>query len=120
MWTNDIERLSEFYRRYFKGSRSDRYSNNKSGFESYFMTFEDGARLEIMSRPGLTERRGDPSGAGYSHIAFSAGCRQAVIDLTQEIKKGGYAVLTEPRITGDGYFESTVSDPDGNIVEITE
>jgi lactoylglutathione lyase len=119
IWTEDIESLTAFYERYFEGKRNDKYINSQKGFQSYFLVFDDGARLEIMTKPLLCADRMDQVMIGYAHIAFSVGNRERVIQLTDRIVNDGFKLISPPRTTGDGYFESAVLDPDGNIVEIT-
>ena len=119
IYTSDIERSKAFYKRYFNAESNEKYQN-KSGFSSYFLTFSSGARLEIMSHTELVERKVLDKVSGMSHFAFSVGSRDAVLELTEKIVSDGYRVLSPPRETGDGYFESCVADPDGNRVEITE
>ncbi len=120
LWVGDLERSMEFYTKYFNGTANAKYTN-ASGFSSYFVSFSSGARLEIMSKPGAaSESGGHERLSGYSHLAFSAGGRDKVDALTDALRAAGYKVLSGPRFTGDGYYESCVSDPDGNRVEITE
>jgi len=96
------------------------YHNVKTGFKSYFLSFEDGARLEIMTRPHLEHSSMTEIQTGYIHIAFSVGGREEVDSLTKELESGGYKVLSGPRVTGDGYYESCVLGPEDNPIEITE
>ena len=119
IYTADLERSKAFYERYFNAGSNEKYQN-KSGFSSYFLTFSSGARLEIMSHTELIEREALDKASGISHLAFSVGSRGAVIELTEKIVSEGCKLLSPPRETGDGYFESCVSDPDGNRIEITE
>lgn len=118
IWTCRLEAMREFYETWLGAESSPKYVNAAKGFESYFLSFGLGARLELMTMPGLAEESGTPS-CGYAHAAFSLGSREAVESLTARLKAAGFAVVGEPRITGDGYFESVVLDPDGNRVEIT-
>lgn len=118
LWTNDIERSREFYVKYFGGTASSRYTNTKTNFESYFISFEPGARLEIMQQ-GPSGINTDEKHIGFSHIAFSVGSAERVDSLTESLKSEGFTVVSGPRHTGDGYYESCVLDPDGNRVEIT-
>jgi lactoylglutathione lyase len=121
LWTDDLERMKAFYTRYFDGKAGDRYANPKNHFESYFIVFEDGARLEIMKMPSVltnTFEKGKQY-LGFVHVAFSVGNRETVDSLTERIRQDGYEVISEPRTTGDGYYESCILDPDGNRVEIT-
>lgn len=115
----DLERAKCFYEEYFGASAGKPYRNEKTGFSSYFLTFEDGCRLEIMNRPDIAARGGD-SLAGLHHTAFSVGGREAVDGLTERLRGDGYRVVSEPRVTGDGYYESVIADFEGNLIEITE
>lgn len=118
VYAKDIERTRRFYETYFDGISNEKYVNAK-GFSSYFITFESGARLEIMAHEKLQIRDNLEITNGYSHLAFSVGSEKNVVKLTEELIKDGYALLSGPRRTGDGYFESCIEDPDGNRVEIT-
>ena len=120
VYAKDIERIREFYRRYFGAVSNDRYHNQTTGFYSYFLTFEDGARLEIMHRPKMREQKKTKYDSGYIHIAFSVGGKENVDSLTNRIETDGYTVISPPRVTGDGYYESLVCDPEGNYIEIVE
>jgi lactoylglutathione lyase len=120
LWTNDLERAKKFYCTYFGGQPNNKYVNGAKQFSSYFLTFNGGARLELMQKPGLQPANpAQNNAAGYVHLAFSTGSRDAVDHLTDRLRHDGYPVLGEPRTTGDGYYESVVADPDGNLVEIT-
>ena len=121
IWTADLEKLRRFYTGYFDGESGSRYMNPDKGFSSYFLTFDSGCRLEIMSMeavPDFPGQRGYPY-RGFAHLAFSAGSEDRVVRLTERLRRDGFDVVSEPRRTGDGYFESCVLDPDGNRVEIT-
>ena len=120
LWTTDLERLRRFYETYFDARASARYANQTKRFESYFLTFGSGARLEIMQRPDvLAGASGAQPSLGWAHVAFSLGSEQAVDQLTARLAEDGFSVVDGPRRTGDGYYESVVLDPDGNRVEIT-
>jgi lactoylglutathione lyase len=120
VWTTDLERLRAFYERYFGARAGVPYrSATRVGFASYFLTFPDGGgRLELMSVPGLAATSGALA-VGYTHIALTVGSRADVEVLTERMRGDGVRVISAPRLTGDGYFESVVADPDGNVVEIT-
>ncbi len=120
MYVCDLEKMRSFYEMYFGGRAGALYHNPKTGLRTYFLSFADGGRLEIMTRPELQSKPKQPVEAGYIHLAFSAGSRQAVDDLTARLRGDGYTVLSGPRTTGDGYYESCVADPEGNQVEIVE
>lgn len=96
-----------------------KYHNKKTDFRSYFLSFEDDTRLEIMNKPSLNDTTDKLSGTGYVHIAFSVGSRTAVDELTEKMKSDGYEVLSGPRVTGDGYYESCIVGIEGNLIEIT-
>jgi lactoylglutathione lyase len=120
VWTNDLERQRAFYERYFGARAGAQYrSTTRAGFASYFLAFPDGGgRLELMSSPGLAATAGAPA-VGYAHVALTVGSRADVEALTERMRRDGVRVISGPRQTGDGYFESVVEDPDGNLVEIT-
>lgn len=121
IWTFDLERLRLFYQKYFKGKAGDKYINSKKSYESYFLSFDNGCRLEIMQKPGILPALNDihQEYSGLIHFAISVGSKQTVDDLTETLQKDGYTVIGEPRTTGDGYYESVILDPDGNRIEIT-
>jgi lactoylglutathione lyase len=120
VWTNDLERLRDFYERYFDARAGDRYdSTNHPGFASYFLRFPDGdSRLELMTIPALAAAVDGPA-LGYPHVAISVGAREAVDALVRRMADERVPIVTQPHLTGDGYYEAVVRDPDGNLVEIT-
>ena len=121
IWTRDLQPLKEFYCRWFKAAAGAGYRNEARGFESCFLTFPSGARLELMRSKSMSgqQSEGEVVAAGYAHIAFSVGSKERVDALTEQIRLAGHPVTDGPRLTGDGYYESVVLDPDGNRVEIT-
>lgn len=119
MYVNDLESAKEFFLKYFEGKSNEGYHNINTGFCSYFLTFSDGARLELMNKPGMDDMEKSLTRTGYVHIAFSVGSREAVDKLTNKLNKDGYKVISGPRTTGDGYYESSVVAIEGNIIEIT-
>ena len=120
MYVNDLEAAREFFIRYLGGRSDDGYHNAKTGFRSYFISFEDGARLEIMNKPGLSDPDKDPNRTGYAHIAFSLGSKEAVDSLSSQLKSDGFEIVSGPRTTGDGYYESCIVAIEDNRIEITE
>ncbi|PEX43918.1 glyoxalase/bleomycin resistance/extradiol dioxygenase family protein [Bacillus cereus] len=118
IWVNDLEGMRDFYKQYFGGEENSLYHNPKKQFESYFITFEGGARLELMRQVGIDDKIQTKT-VGYAHIAFSVGSKEKVNELTNTLREAGYPVLNGPRATGDGYYESVVNDPEGNQIEIT-
>lgn len=119
MYVNDLEAARDFFIKYLGGSSNDGYHNEKTGFRSYFISFEDGARLELMNKPGLSDPKKEPNRTGYAHVAFSLGSKEAVDSLTSRLKNDGYEVLSGPRTTGDGYYESCIIAIEDNLIEIT-
>jgi len=121
IWTHNLERLRQFYETYLDGQANAKYVNPRKQFESYFLTFADGARLELMQMPAvpLSKHDVEQQFTGYIHIAFSVGSREAVEALTERLGRDGYRILDGPRTTGDGYYESSALDPDENRIEIT-
>lgn len=120
LYVKDLEGMKEFYRKYFGASANEKYHNKKTGLETYFLTFSGEGRLEIMTRPGLCGDGNKEMQYGYAHLAFNAGSRQKVDELTEQLRKDGYTVLSGPRTTGDGYYESRVLDGEGNQIEVVE
>lgn len=119
IWTDDIERLRSFYMQYFGMKSNEMYTNTAKGFCSYFLSFEgESSRLEIMSQEGKISSEPNRM-KGLAHFAISIGSEERVLALTEQLRHSGYTILSEPRHTGDGYFESAVADPDGNYVELT-
>ena len=57
IWVRDIDKVGEFYRKYFGGVVHPIYRNPAKQFTSRFITFDDGARLEIMHRPDICVER---------------------------------------------------------------
>ena len=119
MYVEDLEKAKSFFEIYFGAKSNDMYHNVRTGFRSYFLTFDEGARLEIMNKPGIDAVDPDAERMGFIHLAFSVGSRERVDSLTDELNRAGYAVLSGPRTTGDGYYESCVRGPEGNRIEIT-
>ncbi len=120
MYVNDLEAARDFFVKYLGGTSNDGYHNKKTDFRSYFISFEDGTRLELMNRPGLEDMEKSPTRTGYAHIAFSAGGKERVDELTARLKADGYEVVSGPRTTGDGYYESCLAVIEGNLIELTE
>lgn len=118
IYVSDLERSRDFFIKYFGAVSNKLYHNEKTGFRSYFLSFDGGARLEIMHRPEITEKTASPK-LGYAHIAFSVGSREKVDELTERFRADGFRIISEPRTTGDGYYESCIADFDGNHIEIT-
>ena len=121
LWTDDLERCKQFYGSYFGAVAGAGYANPGKGFESCFLSFADGTRIEAMKTTTLSPIVMEPGlqRMGFTHIAISLGSEQLVDELTQRLKDDGYPILEGPRRTGDGYYESVTLDPDGNRIEIT-
>ena len=119
LYVNDLEGARDFFTRYFDACSSEGYHNKKTDFRSYFLHFSDGSRLEIMTKPDLTDSGDFLNQFGYAHIAFSVGNKENVDSLTTRLKQDGYPVISGPRTTGDGYYESCILGFEGNLIEIT-
>lgn len=121
IWVDDLERTRRFYETYFGAVAGPKYANVRKGFASYFLSFDSGARLEIMQKPGPVPRPGgvEVEMLGYAHLAISVGSEAAVDALAARFEADGYPVLDGPRWTGDGCYEGLILDPEGNRVEIT-
>ncbi len=119
IYVMDLESAKEFFIKYFDGRSNDGYYNFSTGFKSYFISFEKGPRIELMNRPDISDQDKAPFRTGYSHIAISVGSKEKVDSITEQLKRDGYEVISGPRITGDGYYESCVIAFEGNQIEIT-
>ena len=119
LYVNDLEGAKAFFETYFHAAANEGYHNEKTDFRSYFLTCSDGSRLEIITKPDLTDSGNLLGRFGYAHIAFPVGSREAVNELTEQLKAGGYPTLSGPRITGDEYYESCIPGFERNIIEIT-
>lgn len=119
LYVRDLEGAKAFFVRYFGAVSNEKYHNRKTGFQSYFLAFADGGRLEIMTKPDLKGNDWEAESYGFAHIAFSTGSKEKVDELTMRLNADGYRILSGPRTTGDGYYESCVEGPEGNRIEIT-
>lgn len=120
MYVKDLEAAREFFVTYLGGRSNDGYHNPRTDFCSYFISFDDGARLELMTKPGMDDQEKTITRTGYAHIAFSVGSKQRVDELTEQLRSAGFEVISGPRTTGDGYYESCIAAIEGNQIEITE
>ena len=119
MYVNDLEAAKDFFVTYLDGASNDGYHNRSTGFRSYFISFDDGARLELMNKPGMDDLEKPLNRTGFAHIAFSVGNKERVDELTAKLKADGFAVVSGPRTTGDGYYESCIVAIEENQIELT-
>jgi lactoylglutathione lyase len=121
VWTNQLEVLKNFYIKYFNALPGEKYHNPAKQFNSYFLSFDTGPHLELMQMPDIPDNANDvyKQSIGLIHFAVSVGSKEKVDALTEEIREAGYKAIGEPRLTGDGYYESVILDPDNNRIEIT-
>jgi lactoylglutathione lyase len=118
IWAFDLERVKEFFLNYFDCTVNEKYVNSEKHFSSYFISFTGGTRIEIMNRPDVLNEERNENDQGLAHLAINVGKRSLVDNLTERIRNDGYIIVSEPRITGDGYYESVILDPEGNRIEI--
>jgi lactoylglutathione lyase len=121
MWVKDIELMKTFYCRYFNATSDDKYINSVKQFQSYFLSFDGGPRLELMQMPSVPESKDDvyTQFTGYIHFAVSLGSKEKVNEMTERFRADGFEVIDGPRTTGDGYYESVILDPEKNRIELT-
>lgn len=119
LYVNNLEKCRDFFIKYFKGKSNAGYHNRTTNFRSYFITFEDGSRLELMNKPGMVDDEKNLARTGFIHLAFSVGSKENVDSLTEKLQKDGFKVLSGPRTTGDGYYESCILGIEDNQIEIT-
>jgi len=121
IWVMNLEKMKKFYLKFFDLSSNEKYYNQKKKFSSYFLSFKSGARIELMHRPDISELiEKSNSKLGLAHFAVSVGTKEKVNSLTKKFRENGIRIIGDPRATGDGYYESIISDPEGNLIEITE
>ncbi|EOT48612.1 hypothetical protein IGK74_001667 [Enterococcus sp. AZ150] len=116
LYVNDLENMKHFYETYFDVVSNEKYQNPKTLFESYFLTFKTGSRIELTTKKFLTPRAAESF--GYTHMALAVGTRQQVDKLVKRLNEDGYPLLNGPRVTGDGYYEAVIQDPEGNLLEL--
>lgn len=121
IWVKDLEQMRKFYCQYFDASAGEKYTNPKKQFESYFLSFANGMRLELMHMPGIPDSTNNAykQFSGLIHFAISAGDERKVNELTRQLVNDGFELIDGPRWTGDGYYESVILDPEKNRIEIT-
>lgn len=122
IWTGNLELLKDYYVNFFDGVANSKYVNRETMFESYFISFGSGCRIELMQRPGVPSNMNDTVGkqhTGIIHIAFGMKSMEQVVAKSEELRGAGFRILRGPRITGDGYFEFETLDPDNNRIEVT-
>lgn len=119
LYVCDLEKARDFFVRFFDGKSNEGYHNKATGFHSYFISFDDGTRLEIMNKPEMTNQEKHLNRTGYAHIAFSVGSKEKVDELTNQLMAAEYTVVSRPRTTGDGYYESCIVGIEGNQIEVT-
>ena len=116
----DLEGMKDFFVRYFNGVSNEMYHNPKTGLKTYILSFDDSdARLELMTRPEVDEEKENVYRQGFIHLSFSVGTEKLVDNLTKALNDDGYRVLSGPRTTGDGYYESCIIGPENILIEIT-
>lgn len=120
IWVTDLEKMKLFYEKYFLAQAGEKYFNPTKNFSSYFLSFPEGPRLELMHKPNIPDNLNDSlkEYLGIIHFAISVGSKEKVDGLTEWLRRDGIKIVGEPRTTGDGYYESVVFDPEGNRVEI--
>ncbi|HFI0213678.1 TPA: VOC family protein [Streptococcus suis] len=119
IYAQDLEGMRNFFETYFGAKSNQLYHNTKTSFKSYFLTFEDGARLEIMTRDDVVDKPSQLNHLGLIHLAFSLGSEEAVNELTEQLVVAGYQLLSGPRVTGDGYYESCILGFEDIQIELT-
>lgn len=119
MYVRDLEKARDFFVSFLEGKPNEGYHNVKTGFRSYFISFEDGCRLELMQHPDMIDGEKNLRRTGFVHVAFSLGSKERVDALTARLRDDGYPVLSGPRITGDGYYESCILSLEDNQIEPT-
>ena len=118
LYVNDLEKMKAFYEKYFHARANQMYHNPKTGLKTYFLTFDNGCRIEIMTKENLNEISKELNNIGYIHLAIQVESREKVDELTKQLENDGYKIISMPRTSGDGYYESCIRDPENNQIEI--
>ena len=118
IYVRDLEAAKNFYVKYFNAVSNAKYRNPKTLLETYFLSFDSGARIEIMTRPDLTDASKEAFRTGFIHLAFKLGSKELVDAKTRQLEADGYKIVSMPRTSGDGYYEACISDGEGNLIEI--
>ncbi|MBQ9686503.1 MAG: VOC family protein [Oscillospiraceae bacterium] len=119
LYVSDLEAAKDFFVTFLGASVGALYHNTRTDFRSYFISFDDGARVELMNKPGIMDADKAVNCTGYAHVAFSVGSKERVDELTELLRNAGYEVVNGPRVTGDGYYESSIAAVEGNLIELT-
>jgi lactoylglutathione lyase len=122
IWTNNLEKLKDYYIKYFDAKSNDKYFNLNRNFQSYFLSFQSGGRLELMSGLNIPANSNDTiqkQHLGIIHLAFGVDTMNEVNEKAKQLQDDGYKILSGPRKTGDGYYEFETLDPDNNRLEVT-
>jgi lactoylglutathione lyase len=120
LYVNDLENMKLFYEKYFNAKPNKLYYNQKTGLKTYFLEFNGECRIEIMAKENLNNIKKEINNVGYIHLALNTGSKDKVNEITKQLENDGYKILSYPRTTGDGYYESCIIDPENNIIEIVE
>lgn len=120
LYCKDLEGMKAFFEKYFHGTPNSLYHNPRTGLRTYILEFPDGtARLELMTRPEVEGDNESQFHAGFIHLSFAVGSKEAVDALTARLSADGFPTLSGSRTTGDGYYESCVRAFEGILLEIT-
>ncbi|MFW0766348.1 VOC family protein [Trabulsiella odontotermitis] len=118
LWTRNLDAQAAFWQTFFGGTANAKYqSRNNPGFESYFITLDEGPTIELMTLPALTDAPDNKTITGWAHVALNVGSKASVDALADRARQQGI-LKSPPRVTGDGYYEAVLTDPDGNLIEI--
>jgi lactoylglutathione lyase len=120
LWVDDLEKMRNFYLQYFDTASGELYINPAKKFSSYFISFYGGgSRIELMNRQDIVKINATPGlTIGLTHLAVTAGNSTIVNEMVELFRKDGYKIIGEPRISGDGYYEAVILDPENNVVEL--
>jgi len=118
IYVNNLEVEKNFFIKYFGAKASEKYTNFRQDFSSYFLTFDNGSRFEIMHRQSMIDPKKAKYRSGYHHVALNVGGIEDVNTITSTMEDDGVFVVVAPRKTGDGYYASVVEDPEGNEIEL--
>ena len=98
IWCRDLGGLRDFYETYFSAKSGAKYVNKAKGFESHFLRFDSGARLELIRMQSLPGSPGDPCvpSMGLAHLVFPMDSEARVDALTHALERAGHRVPHGP------------------------
>jgi lactoylglutathione lyase len=115
---SDLEKMKSFYESFFGGKSGNRYKNASKNFQSYFIEFDEGCRLELMKcLPDSNFEKGENT-RGINHFTYEVSSQEEVDNKFRTASGFDVKIVENPRWSGLGDYVGTLLDPEGNKIEI--